>query len=227
MQRIIFLSVVCLITCGYLQNWTAAQTSMIGTMPTQRQLEGAQMTLGRMSFTAQPMEAPRTFREHDLVTVIVNKDWRSTSKGTMERKRKMQSDYGITKWVSFNGLFGIGASKFDDGAPALGGKIDSKFKNEGTMTRREQLEFKITCQVESILENGVLYLEGTDKDLLAEEGKIIELTGYVRPQDIQPDNTIKGELVYQREINEIPSGSVQDSIRRNWGQKLVDRYSPF
>ena len=204
-----------------------AQSSMIGTTPTQRQLEGAQMTLGNMSFTAQQPQAPKTFREHDLVTVTVNKDWRQTTKGAMERKKKMQTDYGITKWPSVSGLFGLGASSFEDGKPAIGANINSKFKNEGSVTRREQLEFKITCQIESILENGVLYLEGTDRDTLAEEGKIIYFSGYARPQDIQPNNTIKGELIYDREINEIPSGSAYDSYRRGWGQKLIDRYSPF
>jgi flagellar L-ring protein precursor FlgH len=139
----------------------------------------------------------------------------------------MQTQYGVSKWPSLSGMFGLGASKFEDGKPAIGADINSKFKNEGSVVRREQLEFRITCQVESILENGVLYIEGTDKDTLAEEGKILELTGYVRPQDIQPDNTIKGELIYQREIREIPSGSAYDSSRRNWAQKLVDQYAPF
>jgi flagellar L-ring protein precursor FlgH len=227
MKNSIYIIMACVMAYTAFHNLATAQSSMIGTAPTQRQLEGAQMTLGNMSFTAQRPQAPKTFREHDLVTVTVNKNWRQTNNGAMERKKKMQTEYGITKWPSISGLFGLGASSFDDGKPALGGKIDSKFKNEGSVTRREQLEFKITCQVESIMENGLLYLEGVDKDVLAEEGKIVELTGYVRPQDIQPDNSIKGELIYSREIKEIPSGSVQDSIRRGWGQKLVDRYSPF
>jgi flagellar L-ring protein precursor FlgH len=227
MKKLIYIAVICLIAGNALQDWVIAQTSMIGTMPTRRQEEGATRTLGSMSFIAQQPVAPKVFREHDLVTVIVNKSWVSSNKGAMERKKRMNTEYGISKWVSFNGLFNIGASKLEDGAPAIGGKIDSKFKNEGSTVRREQLEFKITCQVESIQENGVLYIEGTDKDMLAEDGKIIELTGYVRPQDIQPDNTIKGDLVYLREIREIPSGPAYDSYRRGWGQQLVDRYSPF
>jgi len=215
------------IVCFMIPNWAAAQTSMIGSVPTQRQLEGAQMTLGNMSYTVPQAEAPKFIREHDLVTVIVSNYWRSTNKGAMERKKKMQSNYSIKKWPSINGLFGIGASKFEDGAPAIGSDINNKFKNEGSLVRQERLEFKITCQVESILENGLLYLEGTDKDTLGEEGKIIFFSGYARPQDILPDNTIKGELIFSRDINEVPSGSAYDSYRRGWGQKWIDRYSPF
>jgi flagellar L-ring protein precursor FlgH len=228
MKKIILLIMACFIASGVLHDRTMAQSSMIGTTPTQRQLERAQMTLGNMSFTIQQAEAPKTFREHDLVTVIVSNSWRQTNKGTMERKKKMQADYSITKWPSVSGLLGgIGASSFDDGKPSIGGKIDSKFKNEGTVTRQERLEFKITCQVESIQENGILYLEGTDKTTLGEEGKIIHFSGYARPQDIQPDNTIKSELMHLADINEVPSGSVPDSYQRGWGQKLIDRYSPF
>ena len=204
-----------------------AQSSMIGTTPTQRQLEGAQLTLGKMSFTAQQPQAPKTFREHDLVTVMVNKDWRQTTQGAMERKKNMQSDYRISNWPSLSGLFHFGASKFEGGTPAISANLNTKFKNEGSVVRREQLMFKITCQIETILENGVLYLEGTDRDTLAEEGKIIHFSGYARPQDILPNNMIPSELIYDRTINEIPSGSVYDSYRRGWGQKLIDRYSPF
>ena len=227
MKKTILLFITCVLSGHFLLHDTMAQSSMIGTTPTQRQLEGMQMTLGNMSFTAQPMEAPKSFREHDLVTVIVNKKWISTNKGAMERKKKMQNNYSITKWPSIHGLFGIGAAKLEDGAPALGYDINNKFKNEGSITRREQLEFQITCEVVSILENNVLYIVGTDEDTLSEEGKIIELSGYCRPQDIQPDNTIKGELIFSREIKEVSSGSAYDSYRRGWGQKLIDRYSPF
>jgi flagellar L-ring protein precursor FlgH len=223
MNRIIITA--CLIAA--FTNLATAQTSLIGTMPTQRELERAQMTLGSMSFTAMPAQAPKVFREHDLVTVIVSKDWRQTNKGTMERKKNMKADYKITKWPSFTGLFGIGASTFEDGAPAIGGSIDSKFKNQGTITRREQLEFKITCEIASIQENGILYLEGLDTTTLGEEGKIIYCSGYARPQDVQPNNSVKSEIMFSFDIREIPSGSVQDSIRRNWAQKLIDRYSPF
>ena len=226
MKKTIYIAAIFLLTGNIIQD-CIAQSSMIGTTPTRRQEEGVPMTLGSMSFTAPQAEAPKFIREHDLVTVIVSNYWRSTNKGAMERKKKMQNKYSITKFPSINGLFGIGASKFEDGKPELGYDINSKFKNEGSVTRQEKLEFRITCQVESILENGILYLEGTDKDTLGEEGKIIQLTGYVRPQDIQPDNTIKGELIYDRNINEVTSGSVPDSYQRNWGQKLLDRYSPF
>ena len=208
------------------RNNAAAQSSMIGTMPTQRQQEGAALTLSQMSYTAQPLESPKVFREHDLVTVIVKNNWRSLNEGELERKRRMSSEYGITKWLSFDGL-SFGPSKFAGGSPAIGAELSSNFKNEGTVTRRESLEFKITCRVMSIQENGVLFLEGTDTTTLGEEGKKIYFSGFARPQDIQPDNTILSERMHEPEIKEIPSGSVYDSYRRNWGQKAIDRYSPF
>ena len=217
--------VICIALGGIMQYDASAQTSMVGTAPTQRQQEGAQLTLGQMSFTAQPVQAPRTFNEHDLVTVIVKKNWRSLNEGELERKRKMNSSYGITKWISFNGL-SFGPSKMSGGAPAIGAELDSQFKNEGSVVRRESLEFKITCAINSIQENGLLLLEGTDSTTLAEEGKILYFVGYARPQDIQPDNTILSERI-MHEIKEIPSGSVYDSYRRNWGQKAIDRWSPF
>lgn len=208
------------------RNNAAAQTSMLGATPTQRQQEGNLLTLGQISFTIQPVEAPKVFREHDLVTVVVKKNWRSLNEGELERKRKMSSEYGISKWISFNGL-SFGASKFKDGAPALAAEANTQFKNEGSVVRRESLEFKITCSIDSIQENGILLLEGTDSTTLAEEGKIIYFSGYARPQDVQPDNTILSERLYMPEIKEVPSGSVYDSYRRNWGQKAVDRISPF
>lgn len=226
MKKYALALVVCAALGDMMKNDAAAQTSMIGTTPTQRQLEGSPLTLGQMSFTAQPIEAPKVFRERDLIKVLVKNNWRSLNEGELERKRKMNSEYGVTKWISFNGL-NFSASKLTGGAPAIGAEVDSQFKNEGSVVRRESLEFQITCRIMSIEENGVLFIEGTDSTTLAEEGKIIYFSGFARPQDVKPDNTISSDDIHERDIREIPSGSVYDSYRRNWGQKAIDRWSPF
>ena len=218
--------VICIALGGIMQYDASAQTSMVGTTPTQRQQEGMQLTLGQMSFTAQPTLAPKTFREHDLIKVHVKQNWRSLNEGELERKRKMNSSYGITKWISFNGL-SFGPSKMSGGTPAIGAELDSQFKNEGSVVRRESLEFQITCRIMSIEENGVLFIEGTDTTTLAEEGKIVYCSGFVQPQDVRPDNSINSDDLHERDIREISSGSVPDSYRRNWGQKAIDRFSPF
>ena len=203
-----------------------AQSSSLFTTPSRRMEQRATLTLSDASFISRPMPAERTFREHDLVMVVVKNNWQALTNGKMERKRKMNSEYGISKWISFDGL-NFGASNLSNGAPAVAGKIDSQFKNEGSVKRQDMIQFKIACHIDSILDNGVLYLSGTDTISFGEETKKIAFSGYVRPEDIQPDNSVLSERIYMGTIQEIPSGSVYDSYRRNWGQKMIDRWSPF
>jgi flagellar L-ring protein precursor FlgH len=121
----------------------------------------------------------------------------------------------------------IGAASFTGGEPAIGGKIDSQFKNDSSITRRDSLEFKINCRVMAVQENGVLLLEGTDTVNDNEEIMKIEFSGYARPEDIQADNTILSDRCAEAEVTKSHGGSVYDGYRRNWGQKLLDRYLPF
>ncbi|MDR1492653.1 MAG: flagellar basal body L-ring protein FlgH [Planctomycetaceae bacterium] len=225
MQKNILTLIVTLTLQSVVSTFAGAQTASLHTTPTRRMEERATLTLNATSFTARPQQSPRTFRKHDLVTVVAKKIWRSENEGEMERKRKMNADYSITNWFSLSGLK-IGAASFTGGKPAIGGKIDSQFKNDSSITRRDLLEFKITCSVEAVLENGVLLLEGTDTVTINEEIMQIEFIGYARPEDIQADNTILSERC-TGDIKIITSGSVYDGYRRNWGSKLIDRYSPF
>jgi flagellar L-ring protein precursor FlgH len=226
MQRTISTLIIVLTLQSVISIFAEAQSSSLYLTPTQRMTEHAALTLSTTSFTVRPQQSPRVFRKHDLVTVIVKKSWLSQNEGEHERKRKMHTDYSITNWFSLSGLK-LGAASFTGGEPAVGGKIDSQFKNDASITRRDSLEFKINCRVTAVQENGVLLLEGTDTVTDNEEIMKIEFSGYARPEDIQADNSILSDRCAEAEVRKITSGSVNDGYRRNWGQKLIDRYSPF
>jgi flagellar L-ring protein precursor FlgH len=194
--------------------------------PAQRAVSSVPLTLAETSYTYQPRPERREFHEHDVVTVNVDMKWEATTSGELERKKRMDHRFAITDWIRFNGLSFI-PDPMEEGEPAVSAELDQKIKNEGDLERRDTLEFRITCEVASIQDNGLLFLEGTHSQRIGEENKVFSFSGYVRPEDVGPDNIVQSERVFKQTITEIPSGSVYDSHRRFWGMRLLDHVSPF
>jgi len=158
--------------------------------------------------------------------VIVRDQYRNDNQADTERKRKMKSSYGVTRWAWFDGM-SIIPSTMPNGSPTVAGEVDSQFKNKGKITEKQLLEFKISCRIVSICDNGLLYVEGTDQKTIGQDESIIDFSGYVREEDIQADNSVLKDRVVDPRLIIHKGGAVYDSYKLNWGQRLIDRFSPF
>ena len=187
---------------------------------------GQPMTLRNASFYYQPVPEPRVFREHDLITVLVDRSMLYTNNSDSQKQRRIRGKMGITDWIKFPG-FGRLPEPIDSEPPAIGGEIDHQSRARGQLRNTEKLTFKITCRVTWKMDNGNLHIEGQDWQSVGEETQSVYFSGVVRPQDVKPDNTIECDSVLFKETKVIPSGSIYDSTKRGYGQKFIDRWSPF
>ena len=203
-----------------------AQTSSLHATPTTRMEADMPLRMNQASFIGTEINPPKAFKEQDLVTVIVRDQYINNNTADSERKRKMNSSYGITSMIKFSGLSFI-PSTMEAGNPTIAGEVDSQFKNKGKINHKENTEFKITCRIVTILDNGLLYIKGTNTKTVGQDEITLDFSGIVREEDISPDNSVLSEKVAEASINVRQAGAVYDSNKLNWGQKMIDRWSPF
>jgi len=78
------------------------------------------------------------------------------------------------------------------GGTNLGATIGSgsNFRGQGSISTKGSVRAKITANVDSVLANGNLVINGSRRIVINEEEQVIRISGIVRPSDIQADNSV-------------------------------------
>jgi len=204
----------------------AQSGSLMGTSALTPKQSTQPLKMSQASLLYQAPPRQKIYKEEDLISVRVKSDWIYNNIANNQRKKSIKTSARITKWFKIPDLLAFPV-KATDALPEMGGEIDHKTQNQGTLQRKENLNFTIACHVVSVQENGNLIIDGTRSFSIGEESQAIHICGIIRPEDIQPDNTISGDRVSELTITEIPAGNVADTFRRPWGTRLMEQWKPF
>ena len=101
------------------------------------------------------------------------------------------------------------------------------YRAEGELETRDRMQFTIAAKVADVLPNGQLLIEAQQTITNNEEVWKQTLRGYVRPEDVLPNNKVLSENIAELTICKDEMGSVRDSYRRGWVTRLYDYFSPF
>lgn len=208
-------------TLVVLPNAAQAQSSSLFGNPEQRR----PLALQQQSWTYQTIEK-REIRLNDQITVVVDEKAQVISEGEIDRKKKADGKVTLTDWLMFNG-FGVSVAPQTKGDPAVGGKVDNKYKANGELETREAMKLRLACRVVDIRPNGTLILEGHRVIKVNEESWEVSMGGTVRPEDVLPNNTVLSENVADMRLIKRESGHVRDGYRRGWFLEWLDTYQPF
>ena len=204
----------------------AQSGSLMGTS-TLTPKQGAQpLKMSQASLLYQAPPRLKVYKEEDLVRIRVKYDWAYNNTTNNQRKKSIKTSARITKWFKIPDIFAFPV-KATDTLPEMGGEIDHKTQNQGTLQRKENLSFEVSCRVVSVQENGNLIVDGTQSFIIGEESKVMHVCGIIRPEDIQPNNLVDGSCVAELVVREIPDGNVFDTVRRPWGTRLMEQWKPF
>jgi flagellar L-ring protein precursor FlgH len=66
----------------------------------------------------------------------------------------------------------------------------SNFRGQGSTSTKGSVRAKITANVDSVLANGNLVINGSRRIVINQEEQTIKISGVVRPSDIQADNSV-------------------------------------
>jgi flagellar L-ring protein precursor FlgH len=146
----------------------------------------------------------RAVLQGDLLTVLIMENAQagtSTSTGTSKK-----SEYGVS------GIKGSGALNF---IPEFGvsGGMGNSFQGAGDTKREGSLVAKLSVKIEKVYDNGNLLITGNKVVEINEESEIIKLTGIVRPEDIEANNTIYSYNIADAQITYTGKGVNSDAKR--------------
>ena len=115
------------------------------------------------------------------------------------------------------------------GASAVAGGIGggTSFRGVGNTSRSEDFTATISAMVTEVLPNGLLKVDGQRELKLNDANQYIKVTGLVRQEDINFDNSIISSKIASAKITYEGIGSLDRSTTGGWGKKLLNIIWPF
>lgn len=132
---------------------------------------------------------------------------------------------------SVSGILGIApqfgflnGSRF---SPSIGLSNKQSFSGKGATSGSNSVTTELAAVVTGIEPNGVLALKGHTNVNINGNVTGIEVTGYARPQDIGPNNTLNSSQLADANIQYVGVGAVNSAHHVPWLESTISRYSPF
>jgi len=219
MRSAIFIFVTALAACS---RSAQAQTSSLYGAPDVR----PPLTLSEHSWYFQPPELVKQIELNDNVTVIVKEASQAINEGEVQRRTQSNADWRLRNWVQLQG-FSLKPLPAEVGEPRIRGSYDNQVNTTAEIETQDSLTLRITARVVDIRPNGHLVLEAHKDIRINDEIKEASLTGIVRREDVNPDNTVMSEKIAELRIDVRDAGHVRDAYRRGWFLKTFDRFKPF
>ena len=182
--------------------------------------------LPQQSWWYQQLPPARKLKKHDIVTVVVNVRTQVLSDGSLQRRRRANLDAVLSNWIHFSG-FDVKPATMTDGTPRVTGALNSQHRADGELETKDRMQFTIAAKVADVLPNGQLLIEAQQTVTNNEEVWKQTLRGYVRPEDVMPNNKVLSENIAELSICKEEQGSVPDSYRRGWLGRIYDTFAPF
>lgn len=166
---------------------------------------------------------------NDVVTVTITEKTAQTSTGK-KALTKQSSDAlgaGITT-AAGGGVLGTVSKNLNEvGNIGFTTGSNNSFTGNGSNTRNESFTTTISARVIKILNNGHYFIEGSRELLINGEKQIIQVSGVIRPYDIDKNNNIDSKYIADAKILYKTEGDIDQTTTKPWGAKFMETIWPF
>ncbi len=166
----------------------------------------------------------------DIVTVTVNESATSSQSASTNTARNSSTEVttgpilGLPSNLGIQDFLKMGTG-FD---PNIGPSTTAlNHQGTGTTTRNGSLTTTVSAVIISILPSGNLVIEGKRSVTVNNEEQYMVLSGTIRPEDVNFDNTISSTLIANAAITYSGYGDISDPQRVGWMAKVISYIWPF
>jgi len=165
----------------------------------------------------------------DIVTIKITEKTSAIKEATTSTSRSSSMDAGIQKFFGMPLKFGMNdfLGQGQPFSPEVQSSYDAGFDGAGTTRRSGELSAVISARVVDILPNGNLVLQGKKDTIVNNELQYVVLSGIVRPEDINEQNTVLSTMISDARIEYSGRGVVADEQRPGWFRRVLDNAWPF
>jgi len=139
----------------------------------------------------------------DVVTVLVLEAAKAGSDTRTDTEKKNNINVGQEK----------GSGKLLSWLPGFGvnGGANMSYGGKGATARNGELKATVTARITEVLDNGNLLIEGSKLVAINNEEEILEVSGTIRADDINPDNTVYSYKIAEAVIRYSGNGVNSDA----------------
>ena len=159
-------------------------------------------------------------RVGDLLTILISEN--TAVQNRDQRALQRSSDGGF----NFSAV-ATGVGNSTSGSLNMSGDSARSFDGNSQYSVEQEFTDRITVQVLEVLPNGNLLVGGKRRRIVADEQRLLEVSGIVRPIDVRPDNSIRSQFIGNFQIKYSGCGPESHFTHQGWVARLLNRVWPF
>lgn len=160
------------------------------------------------------MQDRRAYRVGDILTIKLEESTQSSKQARTNFGKKNSASLGVPE------VFG---SSYDKLSGSLEG--NRNFNGNSSSQQQNTLRGSITVAVHQVMPNGVLIIKGEKWLTLNQGDEYLRVTGMVRNEDIERDNTVSSQRIANARISYAGRGALSDANSAGWLTRLFNH--PF
>ncbi len=167
---------------------------------------------------------------NDIVRVLISETAKSsnTASKQLSKSDAMALGGGTFTTGGTNAAMSSYASKLN-GLTNMGFSTDSSstFKGNGSANKDATFTTTVSARIVKVLINGNYFISGKREILIDEQKQIIQISGVIRPYDIDQYNKIDSAQMSDAKILYKTQGDVDRASKQGWGSQIVQSVWPF
>ena len=166
----------------------------------------------------------KTYQVGDVITVLLSESMNGSASATNEASRETSTDVLTAAQIARFGTPGGLLLDSQNGTP-----IDTTIESAGSgiTGQSASLTGTMTAQVVDVYPNGNLMIRGEKIVNFSTGSEVIQVKGIIRPQDVQPDNTVQSKRIASAQISYKGTGQNANASRTPWRTNLLMAIWPF
>ena len=159
----------------------------------------------------------------DILTVIVSESASVQASSRTKTDKTSGVDASVDQFLFPSSRLGTHNGELP--GSKMSGSTD--FSGGGEITNRQTVSARAAVTVVDVLPNGNLVIEGSRYVAFSDEQQYAILRGIVRPDDIQPGNTVLSSAIADARVEFLSKGAISAAQRKGWFTRIIDTINPF
>ncbi|MHB8099250.1 MAG: flagellar basal body L-ring protein FlgH [Sulfuricurvum sp.] len=167
---------------------------------------------------------------NDIVTVVISESARSSNQGvkTLTEADTIGLNGGVFTNAGTNSALNSATAKLN-GVANIGfsGGSTSDYAGSGLATKNATFTTTVSARIVKVMVNGNYFIVGRREIMVDDQKQIMQLSGVIRPYDIDQNNQISSAKISDAKIMYANEGDIDRSVNQGWASKMVQAVWPF
>lgn len=209
MKKFLILAPVVLVLCGCESPALLVKKDDVAYAPPERVVQPDPIARGgglyQSAYNWSLLQDRRAYRVGDILTIKLAESTQSSKQARTNFGKKNDMAIGAPE------VLGVKVDRLNS---QFSGK--RKFDGTGSSQQQNMLRGSITVAVHQVLQNGVLVIRGEKWLMLNQGDEYIRVTGLVRAEDIESDNSVSSQRIANARISYAGRGALSDASSPGW-----------